>query len=107
MTDDLNLRIQRQALRIRELEIAAEQATAIAVEAAALVADNAASEAERTGQMHPENSDSRGRMFARAREATAIAERIRKLAPRSSAEPIPSTGSAVVDKYLDEEMGKK
>lgn len=76
-----NDRLRRRDLQIAELRIAAQQATAIALEAAALVADNAAKEAERVGLLHGESTDNRSRLFARAREATAIAERIRKLKP--------------------------
>jgi hypothetical protein len=49
------------------------------IEMCAKVADDAADEAERIGKLHPEHSDSRGRMFARSREASAIAAAIRSL----------------------------
>lgn len=44
--------------------------------ACADIARAAAKEAERVGLMHPEESPSRDRMFARAREAYAIAVEI-------------------------------
>ena len=49
------------------------------VEACAKVADDAAKEAERIGKLHPEDSESRSRMFARSREAASIAASIRAL----------------------------
>jgi hypothetical protein len=52
--------------------------------ACAKVADSSSKEANRIGLLHPENSDSRGRMFARAMEATYIGRDIRS---RSKQEP--------------------
>jgi hypothetical protein len=50
-----------------------------AIELAARVADAAVIEANRIAKMHPEDSPSRDRMFARAREARRIAQDIRAL----------------------------
>jgi hypothetical protein len=47
-------------------------------------ADDAAKEAERIGLLLPEDSDSRSRMFARSREASAIANSIRGVTPNAS-----------------------
>lgn len=49
------------------------------VERCAAIADRHAKSCEKTGTLHPEESDSRSRMYARSREATYIAEDIRSL----------------------------
>jgi len=61
----------------RGLERFAALVAAAEREECAKVADNASKEAEKIGRQHPEDRESRDRMFARAREAGYIAAEIR------------------------------
>lgn len=55
------------------------------IETSACIAQKAQSSAEQNGLKHPENSESRDRMFARAREAGYIESEIRSINPDATA----------------------
>lgn len=75
--------MEEAAARITELEASSRSSFTRGAEAmkemAAREADLQAKRDSETGQLHPLNSDSRGRCFARSRAATELAQTIRAL----------------------------
>ena len=82
-------RIQALETSLAEAEGRVKEARRQALEEAAKVADEAHAEHKQSGLTHPEDSESRGRCFARARAAMYIAQAIRALASEDSPSPPP------------------